>query len=204
MANSPIRLLPVAEVINGEDRFVLEQNGEAKQLSGAKLTEFIDRNVMDVKVHDLSAGSEPTVEYDRITGELEIGIPKGNGITSISLDSDDMVVFKWADGDVVRLNAVRGETGKSAFDYAVEKGYTGTEPEFAELQQQLYESSLNEDERVEAEQKRKKDYTTMMNRLDAKLEQLDEIENRLECTIAGSTLIINTIGVHVVESTLMM
>lgn len=203
MANSPIRLLPPVSEIGGADLFVLEQNGFAMKLSGAQLTEFINRNVMDVKVHDLSANSEPTADYDRTTGKLELGIPKGNSIVSITLNEEDMVVFKWADGSTVELNAVRGETGKSAFDYAVERGYTGTEPEFAELQGQLYEASLNEDERVEAEKKRKSDYTSMMSRLDSKLEQLDQIEGRLECAVAGTTLVINTIGVKVVDTTLM-
>ena len=203
MANSPIRLLPAISEIGGADYFVLEQNGRAMRVSGAQLTEFINRNVMDVKVHDLSANSEPTADYDRTTGKLELGIPKGNSIISISLDEDDMVVFKWADGSATKINAVRGETGKSAFDYAVERGYTGTEPEFAELQGQLYEASLNEDERVEAEKKRKSDYTNMMDRLDNKLNQLDQIEGRLECAVAGTTLVINTLDVTVVNTTLM-
>lgn len=203
MANSPIRLLPAVTEINGNDNFVLEQEGVAKKLTGAKLTEFINRQVMDVEVHDLSVNSEPTADYDRTTGKLKLGIPKGNSIVSISLNEDDMVVFEWADGSTVELNAVRGETGKSAFDYAVERGYTGTEPEFAELQGQLYEASLNEDERVEAEKKRKSDYANMMERLDNKLEQLDQIESRLECEVVDTTLVINTIGVKVVDTTLM-
>lgn len=204
MANSPIRLLPAATEIEGADLFVLEQGGKAKKLSGAKLTEFIDRQVMDVKVHDLSAGSAPTVEYDRITGKLNLGIPKGNSIVSISLSSDDKVVYTWADGSKVELDAIRGETGKSAFQYAVEQGYTGSETDFATLQVNLYNASLNEDERVQAEAKRKSDYATMMDRLDAKLEQLDQIENRMECVVTGTTLVINTIGVSVVNTTLML
>ena len=203
MANSPIRLLPAIQEIGGADLFVLEQNGKAMKLSGAKLTEFIDRQVMDVKVHGLSAISDPTASYDRITGKLELGIPKGNSIVSISLNSEDKVVFKWADGSTVDLDAVRGETGMSAYQYAVENGYTGSEIEFAELQVNLYNASLNEDERVQAEAKRKSDYANMMARLDNKLAQLDQIENRLECSVAGTTLVINTIGVTVVDTTLM-
>lgn len=203
MANSPIRLLPTATEIMGIDLFVLEQGGVAKKLSGAKLTEFIDRQIMDVDVHDLSANSEPTAEYDRITGKLKIGIPKGNSIVSIKLSSDDKVVFTWADGNEVALDAIRGETGKSAYQYAVEQGYTGSETDFATLQLNLYQASLNEDERVQAEAKRKSDYANMMERLDNKLEQLDQIEGRLECAVVDTTLVINTIGVTVVETTLM-
>jgi len=203
MANSPIRLLPAVSEIGGADLFVLEQNGKAMKLSGAKLTEFIDRQVMDVSVHDLSANTEPTAEYDRITGKLELGIPKGNSIVSITLNSEDKVVFTWADGSTVELDAVRGETGMSAYQYAVENGYEGSETEFAELQVNLYNASLNEDERVQAEAKRKSDYANMMARLDNKLAQLDQIENRLECSVAGTTLVINTIGVTVVDTTLM-
>ena len=203
MANSPIRLLPAAEEINGIDLFVLEQGGVAKRLSGAKLASFIDRQVMDVSVHDLSANTEPTVDYDRITGKLELGIPKGNSIVSITLSKDDKVVFTWADGSTVELDAIRGETGKSAYDYAVEQGYTGSELDFATLQINLHQAALNEDERVQAEAKRKSDYATMMERLDNKLEQLDQIEGRLECAVVDKTLVINTIGVTVVETTLM-
>ena len=203
MANSPIRLLPAATEITGIDLFVLEQGGVAKKLSGAKLTEFIDRQVMDVKVHDLSANSEPTVSYDRITGKLELGIPKGNSIVSITLSKDDKVVYTWADGTKVELDAIRGETGKSAYDYAVEQGYTGSELDFATLQINLHQAALNENERVQAEAKRKNDYANMMDRLDNKLEQLEQIENRMECAVVDKTLVINTIGVTVVETTLM-
>lgn len=203
MANSPIRLLPAVSEIGDADLFVLEQNGQAMKLSGAKLTEFIDRQVMDVSVHDLSANTEPTADYDRITGKLELGIPKGNSIVSIKLSSEDKVVFTWADGSKVELDAVRGETGMSAYQYAVENGYTGTETEFAELQVNLYQASLNEDERVQAEEKRKSDYAIMMDRLDEKLKKLDQIEDRLDCAVAGTTLVINTIGVTVVDTTLM-
>lgn len=204
MANSPIRSLVAAEEINGIDLFVLEQNGIAKRLSGAKLTEFIDRQVLDVKVHDLSATAKPTVDYDRITGVLNIGIPKGNSIKSISLSKDDKVVFTWDDGKTVELDAIRGETGKSAYDYAKENGYTGSETDFATLQVNLYNASLNEDERVQAEAKRKRDYASMMEKLDNRLAQLDQIENRTECAVVDTTLVINTIGVTIVETTLML
>lgn len=204
MANSPIRSLVAAEEINGIDLFVLEQNGIAKRLSGAKLTEFIDRQVLDVKVHDLSATAKPTVDYDRITGVLNIGIPKGNSIKSITLSKDDKVVFTWDDGKTVELDAIRGETGKSAYDYAKENGYTGSETDFATLQVNLYNASLNEDERVQAEAKRKRDYASMMEKLDNRLAQLDQIENRTECAVVDTTLVINTIGVTIVETTLML
>lgn len=204
MANSPIRSLVAAEEINGIDLFVLEQNGIAKRLSGAKLTEFIDRQVLDVKVHDLSATAKPTVDYDRITGVLNIGIPKGNSIKSISLSKDDKVVFTWDDGKTVSLDAIRGETGKSAYDYAKENGYTGSETDFATLQVNLYQASLNEDERVQAEAKRKRDYASMMEKLDNRLAQLDQIESRTECAVVDTTLVINTIGVTIVETTLML
>ena len=126
MANSPIRLLPAATEIMGIDLFVLEQGGVAKKLSGAKLTEFIDRQIMDVKVHDLSANSEPTAEYDRITGKLQIGIPKGNSIVSISLSKEDKVVFTWADGNKYTgefLNDMRH--GKGVYEWKNGDKYEG-------------------------------------------------------------------------------
>ena len=173
MANSPISGLPAASTITGADLFVLEQNGTAKRLSGGQLASFIDRYVMDVTVHDLDAGATPTAVYDRITGALELGIPKGNSIVSITEDNSGHVVYTWADGSTAVCELIRGETGMSAFQYAQSAGYEGSETDFAQLQLDLYQASLNEQERVQAEQTRQSDYTYMMNRLNTKLNDLD-------------------------------
>ncbi len=173
MANSPISGLPAASTINAVDLFVLEQNGVAKKLAGGQLAGFIDRYIMDVTVHDLPAGAIPTAEYDRITGSLQLGIPKGNSIVSITEDNSGHVVYTWADGSTATCELIKGDTGKSAYDYAVEQGYDGSESDFAAIQYGLSQAAINENARVQAEQQRVTDYTYMMNRLTAKLNDLD-------------------------------
>lgn len=196
--------LPLAEEICAVDLIVIEQDGAAKKLEGSTLTRFIDRNIVDMSVFSLEYGVKPTVEYDKVTGKLKLGIPKGNSIVSISLNKDNQVVYRWADGSTVALETIKGDTGKSAYQYAVEQGYEGSEIDFATLQLNLYEASLNESERIKAEEKRKEDYAYMMDRLEDKLDELDQIENRLDCTITGTTLVLNLIGTSVVDTTLML
>lgn len=196
--------LPLAEEVRDVDLVVIEQDGTAKKLEGVSLTRFIDRNIVNMSVVDLEYGVPPTAEYDKVTGKLKLGIPKGNSIVSISLNKDNQVVYQWADGSTIALETVKGDTGKSAYQYAVEQGYEGSEIDFATLQLNLYEASLNEDERVKAEAKRKEDYAYMMDKLESKLDELDQVENRLDCTITGTTLVLNMIGTSVVDTTLML
>lgn len=199
-----IGALPLADEIRAVDLFVLEQNGTAKKLEGSTLTRFIDRNIVDMSVSSLDYGVRPTAEFDKITGKLKLGIPKGNSIVSISLNKNNQVVYTWADGSSIALETIKGDTGKSAYQYAVEQGYKGSETDFATLQITLFQAAEKENERIEAETKRKKDYADMMNRLENKLSDLDKIESRLDCTIAGTTLILNMIDTSVVDTTLML
>lgn len=196
--------LPLAEAVSDADLIVIEQDGTAKKLEGVSLTRFIDRNVIDIAVSSLEYGVKPTAEYDKVTGKLKLGIPKGNSIVSISLNKNNQVVYRWADGSTVAMETIKGDTGKSAYQYAVEQGYTGSEIDFATLQLNLYQASLNEDERVKAEEKRKNDYAYMMTKLDDRLDDLDKIENRMDCTITGTTLVLNLIDTSVVDTTLML
>lgn len=204
MADKAISSLTLAEIINGADLFVLEQNGEAKALSGAKLTEFIDRQVLDVTVYDLSYTTKPTCNYDRITGKLSLGIPKGNSIVSISVNANDEIVYTWEDGTTFTCERIKGDTGMSAYQYAVSQGYTGSETDFATLQINLYEASLNEDARVQAEAERASNYEYMMGRVEQKISQMDQLITDVDCRITGTTLILNSIGVSVVDTTLML
>lgn len=196
--------LPLAEAVGYADLIVIEQGGVAKKLEGISLSRFVDRNIVDVAVTPLEYGVMPTAEYDKVTGKLKLGIPKGNSIVSISLNKNNQVVYRWADGSTVAIETIKGDTGKSAYQYAVEQGYTGSEIDFATLQLNLYQASLNEDERVKAEEKRKNDYTYMMKKLDNKLDDLEKIESHLDCTIAGTTLILNLVGTSVADTTLML
>ena len=204
MADQAIGSLELAEVINGADLFVLEQNGEAKALSGAKLTEFIDRQVMDISVHDLSYTATPTAEYDRITGKLSLGIPRGNSIVSVSVNSEDKAVFTWADGTTVTVGTFRGPRGLSAYDYAVEKGYKGTETDFATLQLNLYNASLNEEERVKAEAKRQKDYEYMMDKVQKKMDEFDGMAAQTDMVIVDTTLVLYRESLLIADTTLLL
>lgn len=196
--------LPLAEEVRAADLIVLEQDGTAKKLEGTSLTRFIDRNIVDLSVFSLEYGVPPTAEYDKVTGKLKLGIPKGNSVVSISLNKDNQVVYRWADGTTIALETIKGDTGKSAYEYAVEQGYEGSEIDFATLQLNLYEASLNEDERVKAEAQRKEDYAYMMDKLESRLSDLDKIENRLDCAITGTTLVLNLTGTGVADTTLML
>lgn len=66
------------------DLFVLEQNGEAKKLSGELLSSFIDRQITSVTVVERAATATYTASYNSNTGALTLGIPRGVGIASIS------------------------------------------------------------------------------------------------------------------------
>lgn len=199
-----ISQLPLAEEILPVDLLVLEQNGTAKKLEGSTFTRFIDRNIVSVSVYQLDYGVRPTAEYDPVTGKLKLGIPAGNGIASIALNKNNQVVYTWSDGSSIALETVKGDTGKSAYQYAVEQGYDGSETDFATLQVTLYQAAAQENQRVAAESQRAAEYSDMMGRLENKLSDLDRIENRLDCTVAGTTLVLNLIDTSVVDTTLML
>lgn len=204
MADQAISSLTLAEIINDADLFVLEQNGEAKALSGQKLTEFIDRNLLSVSVYSLAYDATPTATYDRITGNLRIGIPRGNSITQAAVNANSELVLTWADGTSVNCGSVKGDTGKSAYDYAVENGYTGSETDFATLQLNLYQASLNEEERVQAEAERQENYTYMMGQVQDKIDELEGIVNQTDMEIIGTTLMIYRDSVTIVDTTLVL
>lgn len=77
MADKTIGDLTQAESIGGEDLFILEQGGEAKKLKGEQLIGYVTMNVISVTVETLPAGSQATATYNRTTGTLSLGIPKG-------------------------------------------------------------------------------------------------------------------------------
>lgn len=84
MADSTIGSLPAIEIMQNADLFVLEQNGTAKKLSGKQLSSYIDRQIVSVTVVERAATETYTATYNRDTGELIIGIPRGVGISTIS------------------------------------------------------------------------------------------------------------------------
>ena len=204
MADAAISSLAAAASIGDADLFVLEQDGTAKKLTGATLASFINRDLLEVTVNELLTTQSPTVDYDRITGELILGIPKGNSITRAYVDNSYNLVMEWADGTTTSVGTVQGETGKSAYAYAVEQGYTGSETDFATLQINLYNASLNEDERVRAEEERVTEYGYMMDRLNLKINAMDALVNKADASVSGTTLIITRLDTTVTGTTLMI
>ena len=89
MADSAIGNLPAADEILSGDLFALEQGGVAKKLSGSKLTEYIDRNVVSVNVNYVSASASGSASYDSSTGSLTLYIPKGAGVSGLEYVSTD-------------------------------------------------------------------------------------------------------------------
>ena len=207
MADSAIGSLVAAENILDADLFVLEQSGTAKKLSGATLRSLINRDLLSVTVNQLLATQSPTVDYDQITGALIIGIPAGKAITRAYVDPENgyQLTLEWNDGSAATtVGTVRGETGKSAYAYAVEQGYEGSETDFATLQINLYNASLNEDGRVQAEAQRVTEYGYMMDRLNAKMTAIDNLVSKIDASVSGTTLIITRLGTSVVDTTLMI
>ena len=78
MADKTIGDLTQAESIGSEDLFVLEQNGEAKKLQGSQLIDYVTMDVVSVTASTLPAGSPATASYNKATGVLALGIPKGD------------------------------------------------------------------------------------------------------------------------------
>ena len=84
MAESTIGSLPAVQVMQTADLLVLEQNGEAKKLSGELLSSFIDRQITSVTVVERAATATYMASYNSDTGALTLGITRGVGIASIS------------------------------------------------------------------------------------------------------------------------
>ena len=205
MADSPIGSLPAVLDIYDADYFVLEQNGVAKKLTGRKLSQYIDRQITDVTVTQLQAGATPTVTYNRITGTLNLGLPKANGITAVRQNTSTyQLTFVWEDGTTVDVGTVKGETGKSAYQYAQENGYTGSETDYGEMMVTLYNAAENEEERVQNEARRVEDYQYI---LDSTQEQLDKFAGLMEyadSVVVDTTLFMYRGGVVINNTTLML
>ena len=84
MADSTIGGLQEATTIGDNDLFVLEQNGTAKKLKGKALTEYVDREILDVDVTGTVGYTQtPTASYDTDTRTLSMQLQRGPGISSI-------------------------------------------------------------------------------------------------------------------------
>lgn len=204
MADSPVGSLPQATVINDADLFVLEQDGAAKKLTGTLLTNYIDRNLVSVSVVPLPADGTARAEYNRVTGALVLYIPRGNGISNIYNDENNNTVVEMEDGNTISFNLVKGDTGKSAYEYACEQGYSGTETEYAQMMAELYQAGVNEQIREQNETERTEVFQNMMDQVQAKMDAFDDLVDYADATVADTTLVITRLSTAVVNTTLMM
>lgn len=204
MADSPVGLLPQATVINDADLFVLEQGGTAKKLTGMLLTNYIDRRLVTVNVVQLLPDETAHASYNRVTGDLVLYIPRGNGISDIYNDSENNTVVVMEDGSTITFNLVKGDTGKSAYQYAVEQGYTGTETEYAQMMAELYQAGINEQIRVEHETERVEVFQEMVGQMQDKMNEFDHIVDYSDAKVVDTTLLITRLGVSVANTTLLI
>ena len=128
MADRAISDLTQALQITGEDRFVLEQSGEAKMLKGETLLKFVTLSVVSVTVTTLPAGSSATATYDKPTGTLALGIPQGSkgdtGATGATGPANVLTIGSVTSGKVANAT-ITGEAPNQVLNLVLEKGEQG-------------------------------------------------------------------------------
>lgn len=91
MADSTIGELTQATEIGAGDLLVMEQNGQAKSITGGMLTQFVDRNVVNVVANIVNPTNPGGGTYDAQTGTLTLYLPRGAGVQSVSDEEEDGV-----------------------------------------------------------------------------------------------------------------
>ena len=128
MADKAISDLTQALQITNEDRFVLEQSGEAKMLKGETLLKFVTLSVVSVTVTTLPAGSSATAIYDKSTGTLALGIPQGSkgdtGATGATGPANVLTIGSVTSGKVASAT-ITGEAPNQVLNLVLEKGEQG-------------------------------------------------------------------------------
>lgn len=128
MADKTISELTQATQITNDDMFVLQQNGEAKKLLGMTLLDFVTLSVVKVTVTTLPAGSQATATYDKTTGTLALGIPKGSkgdtGATGATGPANVLTIGSVTSGKVASAT-ITGEAPNQVLNLVLEKGDKG-------------------------------------------------------------------------------
>ena len=75
--NKWIGELPVATSIDGNDMFVVEQDGTAKQVKGNTVKAYTTLDIVSASATTLEPGSPATAAFNAATKILTLGIPKG-------------------------------------------------------------------------------------------------------------------------------
>ncbi len=117
MADRTIGDLPTVSVINPGDLLLIEQNGEAMSLTGELLTQFIDRSMVGVNVQIVPSTAAGGGSYNTQTGVLTLNIPKGTGVSGLSLVSSEGAVdtyrLSYEDGSFNTLTVTNGSNIQS-------------------------------------------------------------------------------------------
>lgn len=74
-----------------------------------------------------------STDPEAVNGFKNVGTiqgPAGRGIISVAINSDGQLIITYSDNSSENVGNVIGNTGKSAYDVAVENGYNGTEDEW--------------------------------------------------------------------------
>lgn len=77
MPDKTISELTPVSTVNNNDLFVLEQNSEAKKMTGQQLLNFTSVNIVSASATTLNPGQSATATYNTSTHALTLGIPKG-------------------------------------------------------------------------------------------------------------------------------
>lgn len=83
MANKSIDDLNVATIIGDNDKFLLQQDEEAKALLGSTVRSFVDRNVLTYDGEIVASDAAGGARYDSATQKLTLILPHGAGIKRV-------------------------------------------------------------------------------------------------------------------------
>lgn len=75
-------LTPATDIYN-DDLFLLQQNGQAKSLAASKLTNYINRDVENIKVDVVDFDVVPVSTYDEESHTLNMQVNRGPGIEDV-------------------------------------------------------------------------------------------------------------------------
>lgn len=119
MADAAISNLNPITLIQDNDLFVLEQNGEAMKLVGSLLKDYINRNILTISVQTLApTEAAKVVSYNSTTGALVLGLPRGCGIADIEKTDTDVL----EDTYTITFEAPAGGSARPPVTFTVTNG----------------------------------------------------------------------------------
>ena len=105
--------LPAATDIYNDDLFLLQQNGEAKKLTGSKLTNYVTRDVVQIDVEVVDYTVTPVSTYDSATHTLDMQVNRGPGIASwqktATVGKEDTYTVTTQDGQQFNYTVTNGD-----------------------------------------------------------------------------------------------